>query len=141
MGIHAVLEQLMCRANVASVLLIVAGGCGGDGLQRYRVTGEVTYKGKPVEAGMIFFEPAESAGAVAPTSYLAIKDGRYDAGSEGPTKGKYRVTVGGMDRAKEKKDNDGMVHTPSLFPDYKFEVDIPPPDNELNIEVPVGKTK
>jgi len=141
MSIHSIRDRLIGRSNAVVLLFMAVSGCGGDGLERYRVTGEVTYKGKPVEAGMIFFEPAESAGAVAPTSYLAIKDGRYDAGSEGPTKGKYRVTVGGIDRANEKKDSEGMVHTPSLFPDHKFEVEIPPPNNELNIEIPVGKSK
>ncbi|MEQ1825948.1 MAG: hypothetical protein ABL921_08365 [Pirellula sp.] len=129
----------VCAASVIAVLLL-APGCG-DGLDRFRVRGTVTYEGKPVEAGMIFFEPTSSAGSIAPTTYLSIKAGKYDAGSEGPTKGKYRVTVGGFDRANEKKDGEGTVFTPSLFPDYKFETEIPPENNVLDIEVPSKKKK
>ncbi len=135
------IESKPTYSATVCLLLVACGGCGGDGLQRYPVHGTVTYKDQPVEAGMIIFEPTESAGSVAPSAYLPINGGRYDALREGPTKGKYRVTVGGYDRANEKKDADGALYTPSLFPDYKFETDIPPENNELDITVPVTKKK
>ena len=121
------------------VVSLALGGCGGDNLNRHRVRGTVTFEGKPVEFGAIFFEPTESVGKIAPTVYLPVRGGKYDAGSEGPVAGKYRVVVGGMDKSKEKKDSDGVTHTPQLFEDYKFEVDIPPPDNTLNVEVPASQ--
>jgi hypothetical protein len=116
--------------------LVLAGCGGGDGLDRHRIRGTVTFKGKPVEAGSIFFEPTASVGQVAPTSYLAVKNGKYDAGEEGPVKGKYRVVVGGQDVSKSKVDDDGITITPQLFKDYRFEVEIPPPNNTLDVEVP-----
>jgi len=125
------------------VLLSLSGalalGCGGDGLTRYPVKGTVTFQGKPVEFGAIFFEPTASVGEVAPTVYLPVRDGKYDAGQEGPVKGKYRVVVGGEDRSSKKVDSDGVTHTKQLFADYKFEVEIPPPDNTLNVEVPASQ--
>lgn len=116
--------------------VVLAGGCGEKPLDRIRIRGTVTYQGKPVENGAIFFEPTESVGKIAPTVYLPVRDGKFDAEDNGPIKGKYRVTVGGMDRSKETKDDDGITNTPQLFPDYKFEVDIPPPDNKLDVQVP-----
>jgi hypothetical protein len=100
----------------------------------------VTFQGKPVEFGAIFFEPTESVGKIAPTVYLPIRDGKYDTGDKGPVRGKYRVVVGGTDKSKSKVDDDGINHTAQLFKDYTFEVDIPPPNNTLDIEVPASQT-
>jgi hypothetical protein len=137
-----------CSANLrafnlcfVSAALLVAGGCGEKTLDRIRISGTVTYEGKPVEFGAIFFEPTESVGKIAPTVYLPVRGGKYDSEDNGPIKGKYRVTVGGMDKSKETKDDDGITNTPQLFPDYKFEVEIPPPDNKLDVEVPVAKAR
>ncbi len=121
------------------IALLMLAGCGGDGIDRYPVNGSVTYEGEPVESGAIFFEPTASVGAIAPTKYLPIRDGKYDTGKEGPVEGTYRVTVGGMDRAKETVDSDGITMTPQLFEDYKFEVEIPVPGNTLDIEVPASQ--
>jgi hypothetical protein len=126
------------------IVLAVAGlalaGCGrGDGLTRYRVKGTVTFQGQPVAFGSIFFEPTASVGAIAPTSYLAVRDGKYDAGDKGPVAGKYRVVVGGQDQSKTRVDDDGITHTSQLFKDYVFEVDIPPPGNTLDVEVPASQ--
>jgi hypothetical protein len=122
-----------------ALLWLVSAGCGGDGLDRHRVRGTVTFQGKPVEFGAVFFEPTESVGKVAPTVYLPVRDGKYDTGDKGPIPGRYRVTVGGVDKSKERVDDDGITHSPQLFQDYKFEVEIPPPDGTLDIEVPASQ--
>jgi hypothetical protein len=119
-----------------AILCPVWAGCGGDGLERHRVRGTVTFEGKPVEFGAIFFEPTASAGQIAPTVYLPVRDGKFDAGNKGPTAGKYRVVVGGMDKSRQRVDDDGITHTPQLFNDYVLEVEIPPPNNTLHVEVP-----
>ena len=123
-----------------AIVCLALAGCGSrDGLTRYRVQGTVTFQGKPVEFGAIFFEPTESVGKIAPTVYLPVRDGKYDAKDKGPVAGKYRVVVGGMDKSKERVDSDGITHTPQLFQDYVFEVEIPPPDNTLDVEVPASQ--
>ena len=121
-----------------AVVCVALAGCG-DGLKRQRVQGTVTFQGQPVEFGAIFFEPTASVGKVAPTVYLPIRDGKYDTGDEGPVAGKYRVVVGGMDKSRNKVDDDGITQTPQLFRDYTFEVDIPPPNNTLDTEVPASQ--
>ena len=127
------------RLGSLAVLGLVLAGCGGDGLDRHRLRGTVTFEGKPVEFGAIFFEPTPSVGKIAPTVYLPVRDGKYDTGSKGPVTGKYRVVVGGMDKSKGRVDDDGVTHTPPLFNDYVFEVDIPPPNNTLDVEVPASR--
>ena len=125
----------LCSLAVACAAL---AGCG-DGMKRHRVRGTVTFQGKPVESGAIFFEPTASVGKVAPTVYLPIRDGKFDTGDQGPVAGKYRVVVGGVDKAKNRVDDDGITHTSQLFKDYAFEVDIPPPNDTLDIEVPAAQ--
>lgn len=43
-----------------------------------------------------------------------------------------------MDKSRQRVDSEGVTHTPQLFQDYKFEVEIPPPNNTLDIEVPAS---
>ena len=133
-----VIAQRRVWLCLLAVTCAAAAGCG-DGLKRYRVRGTVTFQGKPVESGAIFFEPTESVGKIAPTSYLPIRNGKYDAGENGPVAGKYRVVVGGMDQSNNNVDDDGITHTPQLFKDYVFEVEIPPPNDTLDIEVPASQ--
>jgi hypothetical protein len=99
----------------------------------------VTFQGQPVAFGAIFFEPTASVGKVAPTVYLAVRDGKYDTLDKGPVAGKYRVVVGGTDQSKARVDSDGITITPQLFKDYVFEVDIPPPNGTLDVDVPAAQ--
>jgi hypothetical protein len=122
------------------IACLVSAGCGrGDSLKRYRVKGTVTFEGKPVEFGAIFFEPTESVGKLAPTVYLPVRNGKYDANGEGPVAGTYRVIVGGQDQSKRHVDSDGVTHIQQLFQDYKFDVEIPPPNNTLDVDVPTSQ--
>jgi hypothetical protein len=123
-----------------AILLVGFVGCGGDGLDRVDITGSVSFRGAPVKSGAIFFEPTASVGAIAPTVYLPIRDGKFDTAGEGPIRGLYNVTVGGYDNDKSRVDNDGITHTEQLFPDYKFQLEIPPKENPMNIVVPEGKS-
>jgi hypothetical protein len=59
--------------GLSVLLFLFVSGCGGD---TGRVTGEVTYEGKPVEQGMISFQPADGKG---PSAGGIIENGRYTA--------------------------------------------------------------
>jgi hypothetical protein len=122
-----------------AIVFFISGGCGGEGLDRERIQGTVTFEGKPVERGAVLFEPTQSVGTIAPTVYLRVQDGTFDTGDEGPIPGKYKVIVGGYQTAKTHVDSDGVTHTAQLFNDYTFEVEIPPPGNTLHIEVPASR--
>jgi len=74
---------------LAALACLVAAGCGDDGLgERYKVTGTVTYKGKPVSSGSIQFYPAggspEARGATG-----VIKDGAYSLSTQGDDDGAF----------------------------------------------------
>lgn len=138
------LQRVSAQSRPALCWLVIVAltlaGCGrGDGLKRFPVSGTVMFEGQPVAFGSIFFEPTASVGEIAPTVYLPVRNGKYDAEDKGPIAGKYRVIVGGQDQSKRHVDSDGITHTQQLFQDYKFEVEIPPPNNTLDVKVPASQ--
>jgi hypothetical protein len=126
---------------LASVAL---AGCGGEGFRRHPVSGTVTYRGKPLGAGTITFEPTESVGKIAPTGTTRIENGTYQTPrDQSPTTGRYKVRVVGHDPKMladlEKNPRKEFVGTLDLFPPFEITVDIPPPDGKLDIDVPAKR--
>ena len=83
-----------CRLVLCCTLLlwVVAGGCGGSGIERVIVAGKVTLAGKPVEKGFIRFYPIK--GTVGPMWGAQIADGKYRAdGKGGVPVGIHRVEI------------------------------------------------
>jgi hypothetical protein len=131
----------------ATLLLaaLVAVGCGGDGFPRHQVSGTVTHGGKAVERGSITFEPTESVGKVAPTGTARIEDGQYQTShDQSPTTGLYnvRVIIHDMKVLREREKNPRKEFEGNLnsVPPYDQKVEIPPPNGQLNIDVPVAGT-
>jgi hypothetical protein len=86
--------QRVCSMVFGLAVSALFLGCGGpaDDLPRQAVSGTVTFKGKPLEAGMIQFQPG-SAG-VATAGQTEIADGKYAISqSEGLVPGQYLVTI------------------------------------------------
>jgi hypothetical protein len=84
-----------------ALVLLAPVGCGRSGPEMARVTGKVTYQGKPVPKGTIAFIPVagtgrNATGAIAP-------DGTYTLQTEDPNDGaqlgEYRVTISARDDA------------------------------------------
>ncbi|MSR31163.1 MAG: hypothetical protein EXR99_06595 [Gemmataceae bacterium] len=85
-----------------AVLLLIAG-CWDSGPRRHAISGQVLYQGKPLDQGVILFEPENpftTSGGGA-----AIKDGRFAIVQEqGLMPGKYKVMISsGIDAAESKK--------------------------------------
>lgn len=76
---------LGCALGAALVALV---GCGESGSTKSRVSGTITYEGKPVEKGIVQFEPQSNKGTPASG---AITNGNYSV--VGVEIGKYKVTV------------------------------------------------
>ena len=76
------LQRLPRAARLLPVLIsALAFGCGDD--KTARVSGKVTFNGRPVPAGKIYFMPDGEQGNTGSTGYADIKDGEYDTGSSG----------------------------------------------------------
>jgi len=83
----------------AIVATLIPSGCGRSGPEMARVTGSVTYHGKPVPLGMVTFQSDDpngrnATGAIAP-------DGSYTLQTEEPGDGallgEYRVAIDARD--------------------------------------------
>jgi hypothetical protein len=75
---------------LAGAALLLAAGCR-SGPERYEVSGKVTYKGEPVEEGIIHFEPQDGQGT---GDGAVIQNGEYVIPRDkGLSPGKYKVSI------------------------------------------------
>ena len=83
------------RLAVVLTASATAWGCGSeDQLQRQAISGSVTLAGKPLESGMIQFQPTSTNETTAGVGTIAL--GRYRiAAIEGLVPGKYQVMITG----------------------------------------------
>ena len=89
-------------------LALVTFGCRGSELAS--VSGEVTYGGQPVEAGMLTFEPTK-AEADSPSRNVPIREGRYEVqGEAGLAPGTYLVRITAADLSKTGVDASAGPH-------------------------------
>ncbi len=112
MNPRATTTRLTARAGLVLALFLVVG-CGSDE-KLSQVSGTVTYDGKPVPAGTIFFDPV--AGGAKSQGFATIKNGEFDTaqGGRGLGAGKFQVRVLGFDG---KEANDAPLGR-SLFPEH-----------------------
>jgi hypothetical protein len=127
-----------------ALLCLLPLGCGG--VKVYRVSGKVTFDGKPVPAGKIYFIPDSSKGNTGPTGYANIKDGEYDTGASGGSgapAGPVIIAVEGLDpsAAPDKKDKSEDVSAKVLFQRYELAFDMPKEKTTKDIEVPADAAK
>jgi hypothetical protein len=73
------------------VAVVFLAGCGDSGPKRYGVKGTVTYKGKPIENGLISFV---LVGSEASSGGAAITGGKYELPEvAGLAAGEYEVII------------------------------------------------
>src|SRR5687767_5122929 len=91
--------------------LMTLVGCGGGDAGRYRVSGVVTYDGKPVPKGVIYFDPDTGKNQAGLQGFAEITDGKYDTGQggKGTTGGPVVIRV-------EAFDGQGSGETPAGKP-------------------------
>lgn len=88
------------RSRVAGLIpcaLLACWGCGDaatDKLPRHAVSGSVTLDGKPLDSGMISFDPDSAAQADPVSGGGLVQGGSYSiAQATGLTPGTYRVSI------------------------------------------------
>lgn len=140
----------MSRPTFFGPLLLVAGALlccilSGCGQGANRVYGTVEFKGKPVPAGKIYFQPDGSKGNSGPTGYAEIRGGQYDtsaAGGRGVVSGPVIVRLTGIDpSARPEKEESEDAKGKVLFPSYEFAFEVPAGGTSKDIKVPAEAEK
>ena len=121
-----------CAVAMGAALLLFAG-CGGSGsVDRYELSGKLTFRGAPVPMGEILFEPAQGNGG--PGAMAVISNGEYRTS---PGKG----TVGGPHIARitagDGKNPSPLAPFGKLFGkgEFRMEIDIPREDSTKDLEI------
>ena len=147
---QAIVYRQPWLATLAVVLLV---GCGGDGLRRVPVSGQVTAKGAPVGGATVLFMPQSGTlgeGGIGTTD----ASGNYTLtgsrqGDSGVVPGKYKVRVSRlMDRdgtilSSEAKQADfphaqESVPEPFSLADSPLEATVPEAGGTVNVAIPVA---
>src|SRR5262245_48021669 len=120
--------------DVRVALLLMLGfvalaGCTKEE-KLYRVSGAVTFGGKPIPKGLIFFDPKVEG----PQGFANIVDGKYDTAQlgKGVRGGAYDVRVNGFDGKEANEAPFGQA----LFPEYTGATDLPQADSTYDLDVP-----
>ena len=133
------------RAVIATgVALCVLVGCGRPhGPQRYRVSGNVTFDGKPLPQGRIAFDPVEPVtfdGKRIGGGFAPIRDGLYstDTYGRGHLGGPHRIVITGHAATPLDPTATEPVYPP-LFAPYETVVDLPNTAVVRDFTVPAPK--
>jgi hypothetical protein len=78
---------------VAPLLLVVLAGCGGGGPKIVKVSGTLSYKGKPVTNASLDFMPEHGRPSWGKTDEAGRFTLSYDRTREGAVVGKHKVSV------------------------------------------------
>lgn len=88
--------MLIGRVCAFAFVAFAVVGCGGSGVEKTVVRGNVSFENEPVENGEILFYPVEST--VGPVSGATIVEGKFVAdGKGGVPVGKHRVEIRAYD--------------------------------------------
>lgn len=118
-----------CVCILFVIGLAVWTGCTQEE-KLHRVSGNVTFDGKPIAKGIISFVPRQDG----PQGFANIWDGKYDTAKEGKgvRGGAYDIRVNGFDGKKVADAPFGNA----LFPEYNGEKELPAEDSTFDLEIP-----
>ena len=121
----------------ASTALLLYGCSRGPSFND--VSGTVTFDGKPVPAGRIYFNPDFSKGNDGPQGFADIKDGKYDTRNKGQghAGGPMVISVEGFDGKSENPDSVGKP----IFVAYEIKRELPKGPSVQALEVPASAAK
>ena len=114
-----------------SVLCICLAGCGSSEEPTFHVSGTANYDGKPIPAGIIYFDPDPMKGGKGPQGFANIHDGAYKT-AQGIRGGAYSVRITGYDGKPASEAPLGKT----LFVEQEMKKELPAADSELNFDIP-----
>lgn len=116
--------------GIVSICLVP--GCGG--VTRHDVSGKVTFRGAPLPAGVIYFDPDVTKKNTGPQGYAIIKDGDYSTAilnGKGTVGGPHIARIEGFDG----KEGNDLPLGQLLFSGYEQAVDLPKAATTLDFDV------
>jgi hypothetical protein len=121
---------------VGCALLVPLTACSNKSSSRFDLWGTVTFKGRPVPAGLIAINPDLSKGNDGPQGLAEIRDGRFDTRrlDKGAPSGPVLLLIDGFDGVPQPDSPYGKP----LFLGYKVSMELPKEATEKNIEVPAS---
>jgi len=126
----------MIRIWGVLIVAFAAGtaGCRKQGPERYRMSGTISFAGRPVPSGMISFEPAEKGigGGFAP-----IVNGTYDTDrtGRGHLGGEHTVQIAGFEGVRDPSDPDSPAVP--MFKPITFTEDLPKESTTRDFALPM----
>lgn len=126
------------RPAGAALLLAVGlavAGCGGP--HAVDVSGTITFGGKPLPAGRVYFNPDFTRGNDGPQGYAQVEGGRFDTrkGGQGACGGPTVVVIQGYAAGPEGAP--GSMGS-RLFREFQIETDLPRQSCTRDFDVPAS---
>ena len=121
---------------VAAVLAGAAllASCGGSE-QLYDVSGTITFEGRPIPKGLIFFDPDTSKGTPGTQGFANIDNGKFDTALAGKGRGirggTYHIRISGFDGKEAPEAPFGQF----LFPEHQLTKELPPQKQTFDYDV------
>jgi len=121
---------ILAASALAGAGLLV--GCG-SGEQLHDVSGTITYEGKPIPKGLIFFDPEK--GTPGTQGFANIENGQFDTSVSGKGKGirggAYSVRISGFDGVVGPEAPFGKA----LFNEHQFTKELPAQKQTFDFDV------
>lgn len=115
-----------------TVLLLF--GCG-RGEQLFDVSGNISFEGKQIPKGLIFFDPDPTSATPGTQGFANIENGKFDTSVKGKGTGirggKYIIRIGGFDGKEGPEAPFGKF----LFPEHQFTKELPAQKQTLDYDV------
>ncbi|UUO05711.1 hypothetical protein M4951_20340 [Blastopirellula sp. J2-11] len=128
-------------ALLVTILLAPVGCSQSNGLERYSVSGEVRYDGKPAPLGEIMFLPDRDAANPGPGSIVEYRDGKFNLQDKGVIGGAYRLRITGYDGIPVRMESGVDPGGRQIFPPYEMTYEFPKEDTTLVIDIPQRKSR
>ena len=125
------------------ILFVSCLGCSDtNDTGRTALSGKVTFDGKPVPYGLIYFTPDTTRGNQGPQGHAEIIDGQYrtddgDAGV-GTVTGPLVVQISGF---SEGRGDNGIIKGTPIFHRYKTQIELSEGVSTMDFEVPKNYSK
>ena len=128
----------MARSFVMAALVlagtVVLAGCGSQE-PLYDIAGTITFEGRPVPKGLIFFDPDPSTGTPGKQGFATIEDGRFNTAipgnGSGIRGGTYVIRISGFDGKEGPEAPFGQF----LFPEHTLTRELPARNQTFDYDV------